>query len=182
MISVPNVFSFARLLSVPLAVWLMIEDRMAFAFWLFIAAGITDAIDGYIAKRFDARTELGAFLDPLADKALLVGAYLSLGWLGHLPAWLVILVVFRDLLIVGGAFVVYAITQSFKAQPIAISKLNTAVQIALVALVLARLGVGLDDLGASHVLVFIAGVTTVLSGGAYVIQWTRRLNRLEGAP
>ncbi len=182
MINIPNLLSFARLLSVPATIWLVLDGRLALAFWLFVAAGVTDAVDGYIAKRFDARTELGAFLDPLADKALLVGTYLTLGWLGHIPAWLVILVVFRDLMIVGGAFVVYAMTQSFKSEPIKISKINTAVQIAVVTLVLARLGLGFDDGGASQVLAVLAGITTVLSGGAYLVRWTRRLSRIEGAP
>jgi cardiolipin synthase len=181
-ISLPNLLSFARLLSVPVAIWLMLDGRLPLAFWLFVAAGITDAVDGYIAKRFNARTELGAYLDPLADKALLVGAYLTLGWLGHIPAWLVILVVFRDLLIVGGAFVVHALTGAFKAEPIAISKVNTATQIALVAVVLAKLGVGFDDHGVAGIMVYVAGATTVLSGGAYLFQWTRRLMRLEGTP
>ncbi|MGQ0663245.1 MAG: CDP-alcohol phosphatidyltransferase family protein [Pseudomonadota bacterium] len=181
MISLPNFFSFSRLLSAPLVVWLMIEGRMTLAFWLFVGAGLTDAIDGYIAKRFDSRTELGAFLDPLADKTLVVGVYLTLGWLGHLPDWLVILVVFRDLMIIAGAVVVHAITQSFKSRPMAISKINTAVQITLASVVLARLGLGIQDFGASEVLVVLAAVTTVLSGGAYVVHWTRRLAHVEDA-
>src|SRR5262245_31246668 len=97
MISFPNFLSFARLLSVPLVVWLVLGGRLAIAFLLFVGAGVTDAIDGFLAKRYNAQTELGAYLDPLADKALLVGIYVSLGWLGLIPPWLVILVAFRDL-------------------------------------------------------------------------------------
>ncbi len=180
MISLPNVVSFARLLSVPLAIWLMLDGNVTAAFWVFVVAGASDAVDGYLAKRFNARTELGAYLDPLADKALLVAAYLTLGWLGHLPSWLVILVVFRDLMIVGGALVVQALTQSFRARPMLISKFNTAMQIALVTLVLARLGLGFDDYGVSRILVALVAVTTVLSGGAYLVHWARKLARLEG--
>jgi cardiolipin synthase len=180
-ISLPNIVTFARLLSVPLTIWLMIDGEMTIAFWVFIAAGISDGIDGYLAKRFNARTELGAYLDPLADKTLLVATYLTLGWLGQLPSWLVILVVFRDLMIVGGALVVHALTQSFKSRPMLISKVNTALQIALVTFVLARLGLGFEDHGISRVLAYAVGVSTVLSGFAYLVHWARKLARLEGS-
>jgi cardiolipin synthase len=179
-ISLPNIVTLARLLSVPLVIWLMLDGAMTIAFWVLIAAGLSDAIDGYLAKRFNARTEFGAYLDPLADKTLLVATYLTLGWLGHLPSWLVILVVFRDLLIVGGALVVHALTQSFKSRPMMISKINTALQIALVTFVLARLGLGFGDYGITRALIVAVAASTVLSGGAYLVHWARRLARLEG--
>jgi cardiolipin synthase len=178
-ISLPNVVTLARLLAVPIIVWLMIDGEMTYAFWIFIAAGVSDGIDGYLAKRLNARTEFGAYLDPLADKALLVATFLTLGWLGHLPSWFVILAVFRDLMIVGGAVVVQLLTQSFKSRPMMISKVNTALQIGLVTFVLARLGLGFDDYGISRALIVTAAATTVLSGGAYLIHWARRLARLE---
>lgn len=180
MISLPNIVTLARLLSVPLTIWLMIDGNMLLAFWVFIAAGVSDAIDGYLAKRFNARTEFGAYLDPLADKTLLVATYLTLGWLGQLPSWLVILVVFRDLMIIGGALVVHALTQSFKSRPMLISKVNTALQIALVTFVLARLGLDFPDHGITRVLTVAVAATTILSGGAYLVHWARRLARLEG--
>ncbi len=182
MISLPNLLSFARLLSVPVIVWLALDGQMAFAFWLFVAAGVTDAIDGFIAKHFDAKTDLGSYLDPLADKALLVGIYVTLGWLGHIPLWLVIVVAFRDLTIVGGALVEHTLTQSFKAQPMMISKINTTLQIALAALVLAHRGLGFDDLGLTGVLVMAVAITTVLSGLTYLIHWTRRVGGNPQSP
>jgi cardiolipin synthase len=178
-INLPNAVTFARLLSVPVIVWLMLDGKMTFAFWLFIGAGVSDAIDGYLAKRFNARSEFGAYLDPLADKALLVATFLTLGWLKHLPSWLVILVVFRDLLIIGGAVVVHVLTQAFKSRPMMISKVNTAMQIALVTFVLARLGLGFEEYGVSHVLFLVVAATTVLSGGAYLVHWARRLAQVE---
>jgi len=178
-ISLPNVVSFGRLLSVPLAIWLMLDKNMMAAFWIFVAAGVSDAVDGFLAKRFNARTEFGAYLDPLADKALLVATYVALGWMGHLPVWLVILVVFRDILIIGGALVVQALTQSFKSRPMMISKVNTAFQIALVTFVLAHLGFGFDDLGISRALIVVVALTTIWSGGAYLFHWGRKLARLE---
>jgi cardiolipin synthase len=178
-LNLPNILSFARLLSVPISVTLMLEGRFRIAFVLFLLAGLTDAVDGWIAKRFNARTAFGAYLDPLADKALVVSTYLVLGWLGHLPSWLVVLVVFRDLLIIGGAMVAYAILGDFRSQPIAISKFNTAIQIALVAVVLAHLGLGVGDARFNEALVVLAGITTVLSGAAYLWQWGRRLARAD---
>ena len=100
MISFPNLLSFARLLSVPLIIWLVLDGQMTFAFWLFVAAGVTDAIDGFVAKHFNAKTELGSYLDPLADKLLIVSIYVALGVAQKLPSWLVIAVVSRDILIV----------------------------------------------------------------------------------
>jgi len=182
MISLPNFLSFARLLSVPVIIWLLIDRALAAAFWLFVAAGVTDALDGFLAKRFNSRTELGSYLDPLADKALLVGVYVTLGWTGDLPVWLVILVVFRDLTIVGGALLEQTITQSFKSRPMMLSKVNTAVQIGLAALVLARLGLDFDDFGLTTALVYAAGATTVASGLTYLVYFTRRLGKVEPPP
>lgn len=181
-VSIPNFLSFARLVSVPLIVWLILESRMTLAFWLFVTAGVTDAVDGFVAKRFNAKTELGSYLDPLADKALLVGVYVTLGWTGHIPLWLVILVAFRDLTIVGGALLEQTLTQSFKSQPMMVSKINTTLQIALAALVLARLGLGFDDMGMTGALVLATAITTVLSGLAYLVHWTRRVTGTQARP
>ena len=85
---VPNILTGLRLASVPLTVWLLLDGRVSLAFWLFIAAGVTDAVDGAIARLFDARTPLGQWLDPLADKVLLVSVYVVLGLAGALPLWL----------------------------------------------------------------------------------------------
>src|ERR1700730_15304945 len=105
----PHLITLRRVLSVALAVWVIIEGRYGVACWIFVGAGISDALDGYIAKRFDRRTRLGALLDPIADKALLVGVYVTLGIAGQLPHWLVILVVLRDVLILGGFLLIQAI-------------------------------------------------------------------------
>lgn len=180
MINLPNILSFARLLAAPVAIMLMLEGRFTACFWLFVAAGVTDAVDGWIATRFDARTEFGAYLDPLADKALVVSTYLMLGYLGHIPSWLVVLVVFRDVLIIGGAMVAYVILGDFRSRPLIISKVNTAVQIALVAIVLARLGLGIGQPNFDLSLAYVAGATTLLSGFAYLWQWGRRLARADG--
>lgn len=167
----PNFITLARLLAVPVAIYLILQDQLLAAFWVFVAAGISDAVDGFLAKRLKLESEIGAYLDPLADKALLVGVYVTLGYVGQVPVWLVILIVFRDVLIVGGAILFQTITQSLRMQPLFISKVNTAAQIGLAASVLARpaLGVALDAV--PEMLTIIVAGTTFLSGAAYVAKW-----------
>ncbi len=181
--NLPNVISLGRLLAVPVAVWLVLSDQLLVAFWVFVAAGISDAVDGFIAKRFDAETEFGRYLDPIADKVLLVSVYLALGNEGYLETWLVIMVVFRDALIVGGALLFQTLTQSLTMQPLMVSKVNTVTQIVLAAAVLgvngyAIAGDGVVE-GVVEVLVYAVTVTTLLSGGAYVVTWSRRAAAME---
>jgi len=174
-VSLPNLISLARLLCVPLPIWFILNGHFTAAFWMFVAAGLSDGIDGFIAKRFDQRSELGALLDPIADKALIVSMYVTLGLAGYLPSWLVILVVFRDLLIIGGFLLAAAVTQPMRWEPLAISKINTALQLILLATLLARLGLSLEDHGIIRGLVYIVGATTILSGAGYLVRWARGL-------
>jgi len=162
-----------RLLMVVPVVWLVTTGQLQVAFWLFVAAGVSDALDGYIAKNFNARTELGAYLDPLADKVLLNGIYVALTLIGWLPVWLTALVISRDLLIVLGVILIQRRDPVFRAVPLVIGKLNTFCQILLAAGALAH-GGGLVDLS-EFVLVLIAAVTltTLLSGAGYAAQAIR---------
>jgi cardiolipin synthase len=171
--SIANLVTLARLLSVPVAIWLVLDHAMTAAFWLFVAAGVSDAVDGYIAKRFDQRSQLGALLDPVADKMLLVSMFVTLGFDELLPNWLVILVVFRDVLIVGGFLLASAASHEIATRPLGVSKLNTALQIALIAVVLGRIGLGVPDFGAGVALTYIVALTTILSGGGYLVRWVR---------
>ena len=98
--SIPNLITLARILLVPVVVWAITSGAMKTAFLLFLAAGVSDAVDGFLAKRFGMQTELGAYLDPLADKAMIVSIYVALGFVNVIPRWLVILVVSRDIMIV----------------------------------------------------------------------------------
>lgn len=177
----PNLISLGRLLAVPVAVWLLLRGDHAQAFWVFIAAGVSDAVDGFIAKHFDAETELGTYLDPLADKALLVGIYVTLGHSGDLPLWLVIMVVFRDLLIIGGAMLYQTLTQELKMEPLMVSKVNTAAQIVLAGAALFVLGWDMDGFWSTFIAAmhWVVGATTVASGGAYVWTWGRRALAME---
>ncbi|TQF77184.1 CDP-alcohol phosphatidyltransferase family protein [Elioraea sp. Yellowstone] len=173
MITLPNVITLARLFAVPLAVWLILQREMALAFWLFVAAGVSDAVDGFIAKRFGARSHVGAVLDPVADKALLVSVYVTLGASGFLPSWLVILVVFRDVLIVGGVLTLYVLGQEPAIRPLFVSKANTAMQILLAAAVLLHAAYGVPSAGVVAALIWTVAATTLASGAAYVARWVR---------
>ena len=180
-LNLPNLITLARLCSVPVAVWLIVEERYGAAFWLFVAAGVSDALDGYIAKRFDRRTRLGAMLDPAADKALLTGVYVTLGLAGQLPGWLVVLVVSRDFLIVLGFVLIQTTAAPKQFDPLYISKVNTSVQIALVGFVLARLGLAIEAEPATGLLIAAAALTTALSGLSYLVRWARILTGPEQA-
>ncbi len=176
---VPNLITLARLFSVPLMVWLVLNGHFEWAFWLFVVAALTDAVDGFLARRLGIRSTVGAFLDPLADKALLVGVYVALGYGRYLPEWLVIIVVFRDIIIIGGAILYQTLTQSLKMQPLLVSKINTGAQIALAAYVLAQLGFGFDDGGVAEAGIFGVAATTIVSGFSYVYVWGRRIAGME---
>jgi cardiolipin synthase (CMP-forming) len=180
LIALPNLITLARLLAVPLAVWLIIQDRYGTAFWVFAAAGASDALDGFIAKQFNLRTMLGAFLDPLADKMLLMSVYLALGYRDQVEAWLVILIVSRDVLIIGGAILYQTVTQSLTMKPLLISKINTAAQIGLAVLMLGKLGLGVsDEYGVVFATTILVAATTILSGGAYIVIWGWRIFGIE---
>jgi|SRR5579862_2850927 len=171
--NLPNIISLARLLSAPLGIWLILNHDLAGALWLFVAAGLSDAVDGFIAKHFDQRSELGELLDPVADKALIVSMAVTLGLAGYLPNWVVILVVFRDVLIIGGYLMALAVSRPLRWRPNVVSKLNTVLQIALITLVLAHLGLDLNDFGMTMPLAFAVAATTVLSGALYLVRWMR---------
>ncbi len=179
MVNIPNFITLARMLTVPLLVWLILNDRLVPAFWIFIAAGVSDAVDGFVAKRFNSETNLGKFLDPLADKAVLVSVFVSLGYADLLETWLIILVVFRDVLIIGGAILYETLTHSLTMEPLMISKVNTVAQIVLAASALGVNAFEINDGGFIGLLVIAVAATTLLSGAAYVFTWGRRAAAME---
>ena len=173
--NLPNLITIARILLVPFTVWLIISEAYGFAFLAFVVAGISDGIDGYIARRWDLRTELGAYLDPLADKALLVSVYVTLGFLKELPAWLVILVVSRDVLIVGAFMLSLLMDRPVQVKPLMLSKVNTAGQIVFVVAVLASLAMGWDIRLFLNAGMVAVAVLTAASGGLYLLEWVRHM-------
>ena len=177
--NLPNLISLARLMSTPVVIWLILTDATMLAFWVFFIAAISDAVDGFIAKRFGSATVLGAYLDALADKALLVSVYVALGAVGHLPLCLVLLVVFRDLLIVGGALLLWLLASSFRIKPLMISKVNTVAQIVLAMTVLGRLGFGMTVEGVELIQIYVVAATTLVSGASYMMGWMRIIGQAE---
>ncbi len=156
-------------MAVPVTVWLILNNFILAAFGLFVIAGVSDAIDGFLAKRWNQETEIGKYLDPLADKALLVSIYITLGVQGHLESWLVIMVVFRDVMIVGAVILYQTMVRKLEMDPLIISKINTVAQIVLVTLVLGSKGFDLDVGLLFKVMVAIVTVTTLVSGLSYLI-------------
>ena len=180
--NIPNSLTLGRIVLVPLVVWLIISHEMLWAFVVFLLAGVSDALDGFLAKRFNWHTELGAYLDPIADKALLVSIYVTLGLAGHLPVWLVIAVVSRDILIIGAVMLSWMLSRPIAMQPLLVSKVNTFSQIILAGLVLAELGLGLGLEPVIWVLIWITGSLTILSAAAYFWGWLRHMASYEPAP
>lgn len=176
---VPNLITLARLILVPVIIYLIGAGAFAAAFWVFVAAGISDGVDGFIAKRFGYTTTLGAYLDPVADKALLVSIYVSLGMQDVIPNWLVILVVSRDILIVGAVLISWLIGFAVTMRPLMVSKVNTTVQIAYAAAVLAAAGFALDLDDIMVLGAYLTGITTVLSGASYLVDWVRDVTAWE---
>jgi cardiolipin synthase (CMP-forming) len=177
-VSIPNLITLGRILLVPVVVWAIASGEMLIAFLLFMGAGISDAIDGFLAKRFGMSSELGAYLDPLADKVLIVSIYISLGIVDVLPRWLVILVVSRDLLIVGGIILSWVVRKPIGVKPHPVSKANTAAQLLLVALVLAALGFGFDAGWALTLTMAAVTALTLASIALYLREWVQHM----GAP
>ncbi|MEA2773063.1 MAG: hypothetical protein QOD93_6025 [Acetobacteraceae bacterium] len=167
-----NIITFGRLCAVPLAFWMVLVHRIDDAFLLFVAAGVSDALDGWLARRYGGNA-IGALMDPVADKALLVTMYITLAAVGALPDWLAILVVFRDLLIVGGVVVLTVLGHAVAIKPLYISKLNTVLQIVLVGVTLLQGGFGLGIPGLTSVLIWCVAATTLTSGAAYVWNTAR---------
>ena len=173
--SLPNLITLARILSVPVMVWAIASDQMTIAFVLFVAAGISDGVDGFLAKRFGMATEVGAYLDPLADKVLIVSIYVSLGVVEAIPRWLVILVVSRDLLIVGGIMLSWLLGDPITIKPAAVSRLNTVAQIVLGGVVIAARAFHWDvDLSAALLMALVAALT-LLSIAVYLQEWVRHV-------
>ena len=181
-VSIPNLITLARILLVPVVIWAITSGEMRIAFLLFFAAGASDAVDGFLAKRFGMATELGAYLDPLADKAMIVSIYVALGIAEAIPRWLVILVVSRDIMIVGAVMLSWLVDKPVALKPLMVSKLNTVAQIMLALIVLGALGFNFDAWLAIVMLTALVAALTLLSIAFYVAEWVRHMNAADSGP
>lgn len=170
----PNAISILRIALVPPIVWLLDAERYSMAVVLFAVAGFSDGVDGWLAKRYGWHSRAGALLDPAADKLLIASVFVFLVIGDHIPLWLGIMVILRDIVIVGGATAYNFLVRPVQGEPTRISKLNTALELLFVIFVLSNAayawppGISVTVLGAA---VF---VTVVVSGIDYVLSWSRR--------
>lgn len=167
----PNLISALRIVLVAPLLATILEGRYEAALALAVVAGVSDGVDGYLARRFCWQSRMGSILDPVADKLMLVGCMVVLGWLGEVPRWLVVLVVARDVVIVFGALAWHRILHNFEVRPSWLSKSTTVAQIGFVLLVLADHAFGWNARMAMPV--WIVAVLTAASGLDYVIRWGR---------
>ena len=166
-----------RILMVAPILIYIVQGRYGLALILFFVAGFSDGVDGYLAKKFDWHTRIGALLDPLADKLLVGGTFITMVFTGLVPVWLAALVIVRDVVIVGGATAYNFLVRPVEGEPTRISKLNTALQLLFIVFVLSNAGFGWPDPIAITVIGAGVLVTIVVSGIDYVWSWARRAKR-----
>ena len=171
---IPNLICVLRIVLVLPIVWALVEERYGLALVIFAIAGLSDGLDGFLAKNFGWHTEVGALLDPIADKLLLVTVFLALTYLGMIPVWLMVVVVARDIIIVSGALGYQYLIGPVEGRPTAVSKVNTALQLLYVLAVVAHAGYGWPTSSVLLAIGSIMFVTTIVSGMDYVWSWGRR--------
>lgn len=169
----PNFITIGRLVLTPAAIDMIVGDHWRAAFAIFALAGASDALDGWLAKTFDLRTELGAVLDPIADKALIVSIYATLAIKGVLPPWLALLVISRDVMIVGAVFVSWLLARSIDLSPLPVSKATTAAQLLLAAIVLAGEAFAIPLHGVDSLVMAAVAALTVASASVYLWRWVK---------
>ena len=172
----PNLITLGRRFLVPLIIVMISSQRWFEAFLIFVAAGVSDGVDGFIAKRFNLRTELGAYLDPLADKALLISIYVALSINGVLPAWISIFVVSRDMMIMGAVMVSWLVDRPVEIRPTILSKTNTVAQIGFAAVVLGAKAFDLPLSGWFVPSLWAVAALTLASLAGYFAIWLRHMN------
>ena len=173
--TIPNIITIFRLILVPLVILAILQGAWGAAFAMFVIAGVSDGVDGYIARRFDMRSEFGAMIDPLADKALLISLFVTLAVVGEIPTWIAVLVVFRDAMILMAFVVAGQLTRPMEVKPLTISKVNTALQIGYVALVLGLLAFGITAPLIVMLTMWAVAALTVITAGAYLVIWLRHM-------
>jgi cardiolipin synthase len=177
MMNLPNSITVLRIFAVPVVIWLILGGYLQAAFWIFLAAGASDGVDGYLARRWNQRTELGAYLDAVADKSLLVSIFITLSIAQFIPVWIAIAVVSRDLMIVGAVILSWLLDHPLVIKPLMISKLNTVAQISFAALALGMAGFGIEARDGLLFGGYVVGSLTVLSAVAYLAAWMRHMAR-----
>lgn len=176
---IPNAISIMRIMLILPILALFVSGEFGWALSLFVIAGLSDGIDGYIAKKYHWDTRLGAFLDPAGDKLLVAWSFGTLAYLGHIPVWLAVIVILRDVIIVAGSFIYHYLVSRLEGEPTFISKLNTGLEFAFLIFVMSRAGFGWPD----EITITVVGaavlVTVIISGYDYVSNWIRSARSRE---
>jgi cardiolipin synthase len=173
MYTLPNLLTAGRLLLAPLVVWQLAAGRVEAAFWLFALAALTDLLDGNLARLLDQRSVFGAWLDPIADKVMLLSTLLMLVWIGLLPLWLGVVVALRDVVVLSGAAAYRTLTGGLEVAPTWWGKAATCAEFVLVTLVLADVALGLGAEFLAY-LIHLTGILVTVSGLHYVWRWSRK--------
>lgn len=168
--TVPNIITMIRILLAPIFVIYVIDGQLLIGLVVLIIGGISDGLDGLIARLFNQKSELGTWLDPLADKIILVCAFISLGIIGYLPSWLAVVVISRDLLILIGIAIIYLAGIELKINPLILSKITTCLQFVTVITVLAQKYLLFME-GKYIYLFYLTGFFTIISFLQYLYQW-----------
>lgn len=175
----PNAISLLRIALIVPILLLILDGTFGWALALFLLAGFSDGLDGYLAKRFDWHTRLGALLDPVADKLLVAGLFITLAYTQDIPVWLAAVVILRDVVIVAGATVYNFFVRPVQGEPTRVSKLNTSLQLLFLLFVISRAGFDWPEPITLTVLGAAVLVTVVISGVDYVWSWSRRARHGE---
>ena len=181
-LNIPNLLTLARILLTPFIIYAIIEHQAVLALLLMAIAGITDMLDGAIARYFNQRSKVGAFMDPLADKLLLISTIVTLYFIDQIPLFLFLAVIFRDLIIVVGAIAYEMVTHKLEIQPSIASKITTFLQIVLVLIVLSEMAWQLPGDAILHIAIWLTFAFTCISGIQYMIVWMRKAVSAEGQP
>ena len=173
----PNILSLVRIILVPLILWLLIQDLYIISAIIITMVGLTDYFDGYLARKYNAESLVGYYLDAIADKVLIITIYLVLGIKLLLPTYLIILIIFREALVSGAYLLKFLLELKFNLKPILISKINTFLQIALIVFVclltINQLNQSEEVIFVRDSLIAIVTITTIVSSLIYIIIWLK---------
>ena len=171
---IPNIITILRLLAIPPAILFMWNDQFSVALFIFAIAGVSDGVDGYLARRFHWESPWGAAMDPIADKALLVSTAAMLTYKDLLPGWLFILMLGRDATLLGGSFLYRIKFGPFDVQPSMLGKISTFIQILLLLSLMIHVAYGILTLSQLDVLILLCTLATLVSGLHYLWVWIRK--------
>ena len=178
--NIPNLLSILRLVTIPIVAWLLLSDLLFYAALFTILIAFSDLLDGLLARLWNVQSELGSYLDAIADKAFVISIFILIGTLNLLPTFIIILVISIDIIIMGSFIISFIVKIEIKVDPIQISKVNTFFQFILVIITLLGSTEGFSKYVLSYnlieVLIGIVMITTTISMFIYIFHWVKNIN------